>query len=228
MWDNLENKDNQAPDVDNPENAWDETLKRYKEQAKWSADEAKRLRTQAVESEAKLATLDANNILALYQKDPKLANDVAKHLGYESYDEALPVIEKQTKVPKKANDGNDEKSKFMQWYQEAEADKEHIAALNSAKAILNEDEDATKYFNELVGNRKVTKSQAQQFANMATLYVKQWELKQDILSQGLANLAGTWLTQNAKTQKESKDQQNAEFAKNFMGGKFANLYEDKK
>ena len=70
--------------------------------------------------------------------------------------------------------------------------------------------------------KKLTVSQATEFARMATLYVNRDKIKGDKFTEWLINLWNTWLWTQSKTQKA--DSKTTEFWKNAFGGKFSHLY----
>ena len=88
MTDNLVKETNEAPKTDNPQtnqtvessssNDFDSVKERYKQQIEGSKKEVEKYRKMVLDSEVQKASQDANSLLELYDKDPKLANEVAK------------------------------------------------------------------------------------------------------------------------------------------------------
>jgi len=223
--DNLQDNNNkQAPEKVNPEiTSENEKLERYKQQVEGSKKEAERLRNLALESEVKIAELDANSIIELHDKDPKMADEVAKRFWYTDYKDASASI---NPVSKKTSDLSEEE-KFNKWYKEKRATEESEKAHTEANKILSKlDEsskgDAEKYYKMITEGKKLTVSQATEFARMATLYVNKDKIKGDKFTEWLINLWNTWLWSQSKTQKA--DSKSVDFWKNAFGGKFSHLY----
>ena len=88
------------------------------------------MRQIAIETASENVTLES--ISKIYAKDPKLADDVAKHLNYDSYSELM----------KKNSPKEDEKKYFTEddierIVSEREAKKEHEKSLKKAEKIIS-------------------------------------------------------------------------------------------
>ncbi len=75
--DNMDEEQNVAAEA-NPPEVEDAKITRYKEQLAGSAKEALRYKEMLLETEIQKASSDANSLLELHKKDPRLANEVAK------------------------------------------------------------------------------------------------------------------------------------------------------
>lgn len=75
--DNLDEVQQEATIV-NPPEVEDAKIARYKEQLAGSTQEALKYKKMVLEAEVEKASKDANSLLELNKKDPKLANEVAK------------------------------------------------------------------------------------------------------------------------------------------------------
>jgi vacuolar-type H+-ATPase subunit H len=186
MEDNVNGVPTEAPKTDNPpENP--ELAKRHAEQMAGSMAEVARLREIAVDSVAKASEKDASAFLEVHSKDPKLANEVAKKLGYSSADEVLNQINKK---PEKAEDD------FETKYAQKRSEEKHEEAITKAQKILGklpEDlrEEAQAYFDDITEGKRLDEDKAQKFAEMATLYVNKDNLRAGLLDDSLAMLGST-------------------------------------
>lgn len=186
MEDNVTGVTTEAPKTDNPsENP--EVAKRHAEQLEGSRAEVARMREIAIESVAKASQKDVNVFLETHSKDPKLANDVAKKLGYDDANEVLAQINKK---PEKVEDDFDTK------YTQRRAQEEHEKAIAKAEKIiakLPEDlrEEAQKRFDKATKGQTLDEETAIEFAEMATLYVNKDNLRADVLNDSLAMLGST-------------------------------------
>jgi hypothetical protein len=136
MTDNLhDDKNIETPNnADNSQPATDQDkLERYKQQMEGSKQEAKKFRDLAIESEVARAEVDANSIVELHDKDPKMADEVAKRFGYSDFTEVKASLSDD----KKPSDTLSEKEKFNQWYEERRVKEESGNAHSQANKILD-------------------------------------------------------------------------------------------
>lgn len=196
-----ESNQNEAPNNGNPQDDdsqdKDRLLQRYKEQLNGSTEEAKRLKNLVLDSEQEKVNQDPNHLLAFYDRDPKLANDLAKRMNYNSFDEA-----KQSLVWSKQEDSGDDNddldSKLEKKLEEKEKKKEHQQAISEAKKKfenLSEEkkEAAEKYFNDITEWKVLDRNRANEFADMATLYVNKDEFKNDKLQENKSMYSTAWI-----------------------------------
>ena len=172
MEDNVNGVPTEAPKTDNPpENP--ELAKRHAEQMAGSIAEVARLREIAVDVYASQSEKDASAFLEVHSKDPKLANEVAKKLGYSNADEVLAQINKK---PAKAEDD------FETKYAQKRSEEKHEEAITKAQKILGKlpeelREEAQAYFADITEGKKLDEDKAIKFAEMATLYVNKDNLR---------------------------------------------------
>ena len=122
MEDNVTGVPTEAPKTDNPPENPD-IAKRHAEQMAGSMAEVARLREIAVDSVAKASEKDASAFLEAHSKDPKLANEVAKKLGYSNADEVLAQLNQK---PAKVEDD------FETKYAQKRAEEKHEEAIVKA------------------------------------------------------------------------------------------------
>lgn len=167
MSDNLEEKQEALDPQENPQDVVEDPKEvRRQQQEEWSRQEALRLRNLAIETNYKLAQKDANSIVELYWQDPKLANEVAKKFGYDSYSELESSIFKK-----------EEEDDFDKKYEKRRNQERHEEAVDKAmktfsKLEADEKEKAETYFKKIIWNKTLKEDDALEFAEMATLYVK--------------------------------------------------------
>ena len=216
--DNLENKKTQTPLKDNSDNGADTnqnedlTKERWKQQLEWSKKEADKYRQYALETEVSKAKTDANSLLELHDKDPKLANEVAKRFWYESFDDARKTID-QSKV----NSNEFTEERFEEMYQRRRQREEHDLATKKAEEVLNRleweaKEKAQSYFNRISEGKTLDTNTALEFAEMATLYVSRDKLKSDKFSDSLAKL---WSNSISNSKKDTWSQWGDYIVKNW-------------
>lgn len=179
---------------------------RYKQQLAWSKAEATRLRELLIEQQAKAAEKDARSLLELHDADPKLADEVARKFGYDDFADAKKYIDQ-----KDFSDGGVEKTReanlkedFEKFYQERKAKETHEEAINRANKILWKIKDewarekALEKFNQIAWNKTLTIDEAEEFAEMATLYVNKDSLRAERYDEWLSSYASTWLWMGKK------------------------------
>jgi hypothetical protein len=186
MEDNVNGVSTEALKTDNPpENP--ELAKRHAEQMAGSMAEVARLREIAVDSVAKASEKDASAFLEAHSKDPKLANEVAKKLGYSNADEVLAQLNQK---PAKVEDD------FETKYAQKRAEEKHEEAIVKAGKILAKipeelREEAQAYFDDMTEGKRLDEDKAIKFAEMATLYVNKDNLRAGLLDDSLAMLGST-------------------------------------
>lgn len=199
MEDNVTTVTTEAPPVvDNPpENP--EIAKRHAEQMAGSMAEVARLREIAIDSIAKASEKDASAFLETHSKDPKLANEVAKKLGYSNADEVLAQINNE---PAKVQDD------FEAKYAQKRSEEKHEEAIIKAQKILGKlpdelREEAQTYFDDITEGKRLDEDKALKFAEMATLYVNKENIRAGLLNDSLAMLGSTGVWKSKKvTEKE--------------------------
>lgn len=191
----------ETPVVDNSQKqVEDEALaKRHAEQEAWSKAEALRLRDISIATAVDAAQIDASSLLRLHARDPKIATDAAKDLGYSSWKEAEDAINKVLdKAPVDA-DAEDQKKYAKRKAQEAKEKSERIHAKYLAKSskVLWEIEDenlrnkAQSYFDSISEWKKLTSKSFDLLIDMATLYAKKDSMKSDVYDDAVRQLAST-------------------------------------
>ena len=200
---NLEEKKQEAPDEGNPQtpDELSEKERRYKEQLAWSKSEAERLRKMVIEAEVQKASQNADSLLELHSKDPKLANEVAKEFGYSSFDDAKQKI---------SADESQESNKWLTeddfeiMYQSRKQKEEHEKALKKVEKVIAKLDDEKKekaqaYFDKISDWKLLDEETSLEFAEMATLYVNKDKIKNDKLQDWIAMLWSTWLWNSKKS-----------------------------
>lgn len=177
---------------------------RYKEQLKGSREEAERLRNLIIDREVKAAEKDAKSLLELHETDPKLANEVAKRFGYDDYEDARWEIEKKVSSWVEKTNDVDLEEKFEKMYQERKAKETHEEALKQANKILNKIKDeglrgmAQSKFDNLAKWKTLSIDEAEELAEMATLYVNKDNLRENKYEEWLWDYASTWMWMGKK------------------------------
>jgi hypothetical protein len=171
MEDNVTGVTPEAPKTDNPPENPD-IAKRHAEQMAGSMAEVARLREIAVDAYAKQSEKDASAFLEVHSKDPKLANEVAKKLGYSNANEVLAEINSPAKV----------EDDFETKYSQKRAQEKHEEAIKKAEKILSKlpeelKEEAQKRFDRVTKGQMLDEETAIEFAEMATLYVNKDNIK---------------------------------------------------
>jgi tetratricopeptide (TPR) repeat protein len=192
MEDNVTGVTPEAPKTDNPPENPD-IAKRHAEQMAGSMAEVARLREIAVDAYAKQSEKDASAFLEVHSKDPKLANEVAKKLGYSNANEVLAEINSPAKV----------EDDFETKYSQKRAQEKHEEAIKKAEKILSKlpeelKEEAQKRFDRVTKGQMLDEETAIEFAEMATLYVNKDNIKAWLLDESLAMLGSTWIGKSKK------------------------------
>ena len=193
VWEESENETLQ--DEDNSQTAKEE---RYKQQMEGSKQEAQRLRTMLIEQWVKEAKRDARSLLELHDTDPKIADAVAKEFGYDNFEDAKRYIDQKTYSDEPSNE--DSEAKFEKWYQERKTKETDAEARAKAEKLFTKKikddelrEKAKDYFKKMTWGKKLTIDEAEEFADMATLYVNKDSMRAEMYEQGLWNFASTWM-----------------------------------
>lgn len=177
---------------------------RWKQQLSGSKQEAERNRNLAIDLAYDAVSNDANKLLELHEKDPKLANAVAQKFGYKNYDDAKRSIQ---------NPGQESKSlteeDFERMYLERRAKEDHQRSLSLAETIIDKlpadlQEEAKEYFDEITEGKLLDETKAKKFAEMATLYVQKDKINSSRKDEALAKLASNWVssTKSAPTRED--------------------------
>lgn len=208
--DNLDVYETETPEEDNShtdDQVEESTVKRYKEQIAWSKAEAERLRNLAIEREIAHASKDATSLLELYSTDTKLANDVAKRFWYSSFEDAKSRIDNnlwEKMNQKETTKQEDLEKSFEEMYQKRKAQEIHELSLKKAEKIIkkitdsNLQEKAVEYFDKITKDKQLTIEEAEEFAEMATLYVNKDNLKSEKYEKWLSSFASNWLNNSSK------------------------------
>lgn len=225
--DNLhDDKNIETSNADNSQPVTDQDkLERYKQQMEGSKQEAQKFRDLAIDSEVKRAEVDANSIVELHDKDPKMADEVAKKFWYDGYKEVKASLSND----KDPSDSLSEKDKFNQWYEERRVKEESGNAHSQANKILDSLEwdiktEAKRYYDMITDGKSLNVDQATEFAKMATLYVNKDNLKSDKMQEWLINFGSTGLWTSSPASSKKADTKNQEFWTQAFWGKFAHLY----
>ena len=208
--DNLEvwEENQEIDETPEKDNSHTDKETRYKEQLKGSREEAERLRNLIIDREVKAAEKDAKSLLELHETDPKLANEVARRFGYDDYEDAKWEIEKKVSSWVERNGDADLEEKFEKMYQERKAKEIHEEAIKQANKILRKIKDddlremAEKKFERLTNGKTLSIDEAEELAEMATLYVNKDNLRESKYEEWLWDYASTWMWMGKKAQKE--------------------------
>lgn len=193
-----ENQDN------SPEDA---KAKRHAEQMAWSKAEVERLEAIALEAQKKLAEVDANNLLELYSTNPQMAEKVAKRFWYDSFAEAKAKITGGSTVQVKTEDDFDVR------YQAKRAEERHQEAIEDATSFIEKSkleeakqQEAKTYFDRITNGKQLTRAEAIEYADMATLYVQKERIKEWKYQEWLKEMQSSWLSLNSKKTSVKSDE----------------------
>jgi len=207
--DNLEEKDIVAPVLDNPqtpESTTDElTKERYKQQIEWSRQEAEKYREIALQAEYDKASKDGSSLLELHEKDPKLADEVAKRFNFTNFQAAKDYLLKAANPD--ADKGTLTEDQFETMYQKRKQKEEHDRAIKKVDSAFNKLDDwlkekARAYFDKISEGKQLDVDTALEFAEMATLYVSKDNLKLDAFSKWMDMLWSTSVSNSKKVSEE--------------------------
>ncbi len=205
-----EGQEKETLDNEGQDNSHTAKEERYKQQLAGSKAEAERLRNLVIDREVKNAEKDARSLLELHDADPKLADEVARRFGYDDFNDA------KSEIDKKAGDGMSKtqdasfEENFEKLYQERKAKELNEEALKRADKILNKivDKDAREkaqaQFKKIVWNKQLSIDEAEEFAEMATLYVNKENLKAEKYEEGIGSYASTWMWMGKKATSDWK------------------------
>lgn len=173
----LEEQDNSHTEDDNEESqqaSW-EANKRHKEQMEWSRKEVERLRSIAIENAVESAKYNANSLISLHSKDPKLANEVAKKFWFEDYKEAEKEIKKMSwdSLSKKEDDEDED---FDTKYAKRRSQERHEDAMKKAEKAINKldeeyQEKAKMHLEKITKGQQLDTESIEEYIDMVTLYV---------------------------------------------------------
>ena len=177
---------------------------RWKDQAAWNKAEAEKQRNLRIDAEVKLASQDAESLRNLHKVDNKLAKEVSEKLDwtnskrkdYETFLKGEEWLPQKSEV--------DVKAQFEAMYQERKTQELHELALQKASKLIwkIKDEDAQKqaqtYFDKIIKGKMLSIDDAEEFAEMATLYVNKDSLKSEKYDNWLAQFASTGVATSKK------------------------------
>jgi hypothetical protein len=218
LWDNPQDNDSTTEEVYTAEQR-----KRHLQQLEWSRQESERKEALLVDTYKSLASKDASALHDLHEKDPKLADKVAKEFWYEDYRDLNKSLKWETSKWLSEDD-------LENWYQKRRAKDEHSEALKEAKSIISKlpvevREKAQEYFDDISEWKTLTRDRANKFADMATLYVSRDKIKDEKYSNALADAMSTWVW-NSKSNKSDKiSAETKEFAKTLWWGRLAKYFD---
>lgn len=205
-----EGQENETLDNEGQDNSHTAKEERYKQQIAGSKAEAERLRNLMIDREVKNAEKDARSLLELHDADPKLADEVARRFGYDDFNDAKSEIDKKAgDGMSKTQDANFEEN-FEKLYQERKAKELNEEALKRADKIISKiaDKDAREkaqaQFKKIVWNKQLSIDEAEEFAEMATLYVNKENLKAERYEEGIGNYASTGMWMGKKPTSDGK------------------------
>ena len=197
--DNLEvwEENNETPEEQ--DNSHTDKLTRYKQQMEWSKAEAKRQHDMWLEREVERASRDAKSLLELHKVDPKLADEVARKFWYDDFEDAKWSISGADDWWVEKTKTADFEDNFERLYQERRAKEVHEDAIKRADKILSKIKDDTqrdvarRQFEKITAGKTLTVEEAEEFADMATLYVNKDSLRANRYDEWLWNYASTWM-----------------------------------
>lgn len=208
--DNLEKKNNEAPDTkENPQNQLNDqwqannpdgkdehlTKERYKEILDGKQKQVESYKNMVIETEVKKATKDPTSLVELHNEDPKLAKQVAEGLDFSNYWSFEKFLEEaQSSKDDKWLSKDNFKENFEKMYQDRRTKEKHQEAVQLAhnsfeKLEWDLAEQAKEYFDDLVEWKQIDTTKAKKYADMATLYVSKDKIKEDKFERGLADFS---------------------------------------
>lgn len=202
VWENETTETVGTPEEDNSHTEEEASkIARYKEQMKGSQEEAMRLRNLAIDQWVKAAENDARSLLDLHDVDPKLADEVARKFGYDDFADAKKFIDQKFNNSDWMKDSKSEsEADFERWYQERKAKETDAEARARAEKIFAKeikDEDLRKkaeaQFKRIAWNKRLSIEEAEEFAEMATLYANKDSMRANMYEDGLWSFASTWM-----------------------------------
>ena len=232
MTDNLEEQEDVQEDVEEQEETEspiegntqeDNTIKRYKEQISWSKKEADRLRTVAIEVAYNNWEATYEALEKLYEKDPRLADEVAKKYSYDDFKDLKKSL-KKTNDEYIKSDNRFDQSEFDRLYNERKSKEEHEKALKKVETVFNKLDDdvkqnAKKYFEKITKWQKLTVDEAMEYAEMTTLFVNKDRVKQQKYESGLWDIWSTWVWVKKTTTTTSKNNSQQQMVRIIRKGK---------
>lgn len=148
---------------------------RYNQIVSWKQKQIDSLRQIAIDNAVESAKYNATSLISLHEKDPKLANEVAKKFWYEDYKEAEKEIKKMSwdSLSKKTDDDDED---FDTKYAKRRSQERHEDAMKKAgKAISKLDEEyqekAQEYLEKITKWQQLDTESIEEYIDMVTLYV---------------------------------------------------------
>ena len=192
----------ETPEKETPKEPTAKEL-RHQQQEEGRLAEVQRLRGMVIDAEVAKASNDAKSLLDLHDKDPKLAEEVAKKFGYADFKDAKKQITAWDEP-----EVVDQKEQFETWYQERKAKEDHETALVEAQAIISQlpedlQEEAIEEFNDLIDGKVLTKEKALKYANMVSLSVQPKSTPKVDTTEWLKKLSTTGITTAKKVSKDT-------------------------
>lgn len=173
----------------------DQKEKRHLEQLKGREKQVAHYETLLVETAVERVEQDNEYFLELFEKDPTIAEKVAKQFGVTAK-EAIDKINaaKGTIKPMEKEPINKEEL-FKEW-EKLQEQKNAIAAANKQFESLEpaQKEVAQKTFESLTAGKNLSAKELSEIAEMTSLYVRRDELQSDAKDKAIASLSSTSLS----------------------------------
>lgn len=188
----------------NPQEYTAEQRERHLQQIEGSRKEADRKESMIIETYKELASQDASYLDKLAEKDPKLADKVAKEFEYDSYEDLKSSLE----TDKSSNNSFSEKD-FDKMYKERREKELDTEARETAQSIIQKvpeelREKAQSYFDVISEGRKLTHKKATEFAEMATLYASKDKIGSDKSEEFYSAMASTGIQVSKPSKKQEE------------------------
>lgn len=198
-----------------------EQRKRHLEQLEWSKQEVAKKESLLIETYKKMAEQDASVLEDLFNKEPKIANTIAKEFGYDDYNDLKNTMSSDYSDENKWLTEND----FEEWYNKRRSKEVHSEALKEWEKIINKlpeelKESAKKYFDDIVDWKKLTIEQAKNFADMSVLYVNKDKLKDEKYANIMSDAMSTWIWKWKRQKTDEVSKETLDFAKNLWLDKY--------
>lgn len=203
--DDLQTENNETPKKDDSQSSPDELIERYKMQMKWDKESA--LKAQQEASQAKeiainaaiaAAKVDGNSLLELAKEYPEIAKEAASKWFSMTLEDVEAQMNRWVKQPEEPVETDEEK--FEKWYAKRVAQDQHTSAVSAVSTIFDSIEDETlkqqakDKFDSLSEGKTLTKEQAVEYAEMATLYVSRGKLSEQAYTSALQWLASSGIS----------------------------------
>lgn len=175
---------------------------RYNQIVSWKQKQIESLRQIAIDNAVESAKYNATSLINLYEKDPKLANEVAKKFGYEDYKEAEKEIKKMSgdSLSKKKDDEDDD---FDTKYAKRRSQERHEDAMKKAeKAISKLDEEyqekAQNYLEKITKWQQLDTESIEEYIDMVTLYVTKDKVDEKKVQKAKESFHSTTVSKSSK------------------------------